>query len=163
MGTIAGKSFDEQLITHAYYCSVNADLDSGQTLDVLIRVGTLNINTEIGVAVQADYEVSIFENPTVTSPGTGQTIIDIKRSRKIEPPPGGTTIFSGPTLSSTGVLLIGPDFVPGGEDKGKGAGSFIVAPARADLTNGEDYLIRWENISGSTARITNTINFIPVP
>ncbi len=160
MGTPAGKSTD--ILAHAFFSAQDATLANGADLDVLVRVGSLAINAGIAVAVSGNYDVFLFENPTVTSPGTPELIFDLKRPRKVTPE---TTIFTAPTLSSDGILLTGPIFVPGGSVVGQapGIGAFVTQEARIEMTPTEDYLLRFTNTSGGSARVNPQLNFVELP
>lgn len=121
-----------------------ADLPNDGVLEVLLTTGAKDVHAVFEAVVEGDFELDIFENPTVTDDGTALAEVNLNRnSSKV-----ATVVATHtPTTSADGDNLYSKWLLGG-------VGFFAdTALARTDtefnLKQNEQYLFRLTNRSGS--------------
>lgn len=122
--------------------------------DLLLRVASIPVHFEFLTVVGGDCLAYLYEDVTVTDPGTPVTVRNQVRFSGLWPSDGASgsegntaTVFVGPTFSGGDDLTNGGRFIQGGSGPQSGGGS---GGSRQEdvLKLNTDYVIRHTNISG---------------
>lgn len=129
------------------------------TVDLLVRIPSTLASAHMRFRMGAggDAEVELYENPTVTAPGTANSIQNRNRVLNTSPE---VTVFHTSTLAGDGTL-IAQEIIPGGNffiTAGGAISSFEEWVLKPD----EDYLFRVINKAGSDQPVSASLDWYEV-
>lgn len=122
--------------------------DNG-SLEMLIVTGPddgTRYSLAIGGSVGGDGEATLFEDTVVSANGAATLVSS--RNRVINAT-AKTLVFSGPTVTTDGAVVIGPLFIPGGTGNKDSQGGTAAVADQFLLKPATNYLIRATNLAGS--------------
>lgn len=122
----------------------NAAVANGSSIDLLVSCDDVPLSVQLKIAGGGDCLLNLYENPTISSPGTTLTAINLNRNSTKT---CGASVSHTPTVSSVGTLIY-QLYAPGGT--GGNASGGDASFQRGILKKGEEYLFRLTNISGGT-------------
>lgn len=149
---LGGSSTIQGVAFSAEHTEINVATEG--IMDVLVRVGTNDILSWLAATVSVQMLVSLFENPTITSPGTPIIVINRDRTSATTT---ATTVEHTPTIAVTGTELLG-SFVPGGT-RSQAIGSSQQTQAPWKLKASTNYLLRLTNVGATPAYATLGLDF----
>lgn len=144
------KTHEGRYFSGGYY---DSSVANNGTLDILIQSSSSQyMHTKFSAVSSGNATVQIYEGTTVSAAGTGVTMTNHNRA--------SSKVFSGtvthtPTVTGVGTQVNGTGFIAGGPGGGEG-GDFDFSNEFI-LNISTNYLFRITNVSGSSAKISASI------
>jgi len=129
---------------HFFECTAyDNSIDNAAAIDLLVVTGSRRCHIVFQGAVGGNSVAYLYENTTVSDNGAAVTIHNKYRNALMSP---SVAVYSGPTITSVGVLLHS-SFLPGGTKSFAGGGQ-TRTESEWVLKPNANYLARMVNISG---------------
>ncbi len=125
--------------------TVNKGIMNGTSIDILLRTGVNPAHASLRMTADGTADLKVFEAPTTSADGTPLLLVARNRVTSVAI---GVLVFAGPTVSTTGLLLLDEIVPPSGirEVQGLLADEIVMRPST-------DYLLRLSNTSGGNINV----------
>lgn len=128
---------------------------NGGNADTMLHTLDGEYHTMFSVSVGGAVDVFLYEDVVVTDSGTAVTSYNMNRTSTKE---SDLVVTHTPTVSSTGTTLVSK-FIPGGSSQQTRIGGDTRTATEWLLKPNTNYMIRINNVSGTTIRASISIEF----
>ena len=133
-----------------------ASIADAGNLDILVRPGAARPHVRGQVNAGGSTRVRIYEGSTVSADGASVTIVNRNRNSLNTPV---TTMFTGPTVTGIGTLLVDELLAGGSAGGNRTIGSSLSSFEEYILKPDINYILRLTNVSGVAVAASFTLAF----